>query len=61
MQETGVPSLGQQDTLEKEMATHSCILAGNPMDREAWWTAVHGVPKRVGYNLAAKQQHCSHD
>ena len=27
MQETGVRSLGQEDPLEKEMATHSCILA----------------------------------
>ena len=27
MQETGVGSLGQEETLEKGMATHSCILA----------------------------------
>ena len=27
MQETWVPSLGQKDTLEKRMATHSSILA----------------------------------
>ena len=27
MQETSVPSLGQEDPLEKEMATHSSILA----------------------------------
>ena len=27
MQETWVQSLGQEDTLEKEMATHSSILA----------------------------------
>ena len=27
MQETRVPSLGQEDILEKEMATHSSILA----------------------------------
>ena len=27
MQETWVQSLGQEDPLEKEMATHSCILA----------------------------------
>ena len=27
MWETGVRSLGQEDTLEKEMATHSSILA----------------------------------
>ena len=28
MQETRVPSLGQEDPLEKEMATHTSILAG---------------------------------
>ena len=27
MQETQVQSLGREDPLEKEMATHSCILA----------------------------------
>ena len=32
--------------LEKEMATHSSILAWeNPMDRGAWWTTVHEVTK----------------
>ena len=32
-----VPSLGREDPLEKEMATHSSILAWkNPMDRGAW-------------------------
>jgi len=37
MQETEVQSLDQKDPLEKEMATHSSILAlGNPVDREAW-------------------------
>ena len=46
MQETWVRSLGQEDPLEKEMATHSSILAWkNPMDRGAWWATVHGVAK----------------
>jgi len=46
MQETWVQFLGQEDPLEKEMATHSSILAyDNPMDRGAWWTIVHGVTK----------------
>ena len=27
MEETWVQSLGQEDPLEKEMATHSCVLA----------------------------------
>ena len=32
--------------LEKEMATHSSILAWeNPMDRGAWWDTVCGVAK----------------
>ena len=34
--ETQVQSLGGEDPLEKEMATHSSILAWNSMDREAW-------------------------
>ena len=38
MKETWVQSLGQKDPLEKEMATHSNILAWkNATDREAWW------------------------
>ena len=33
-------------SLEKEMATHSSILAWRiPMDRGAWWATVHGVAK----------------
>jgi len=40
MWETRVPSPGQEDTLEKEMATHSSILAWRiPMDRGAWWAS----------------------
>ena len=36
----------QMETVEKEMATHSRILAWRiPMDRGAWWAAVHGVAK----------------
>ena len=32
--------------LEKEMATHSSILAWEiPWDRRAWWTTAHGVAK----------------
>ena len=45
MQETWVQSLGRENPLEKEMATHSSILAENPMDGGAWWAAVHGVAK----------------
>ena len=46
MQEKRARSLGQEDPLEKEMATHSSILAWkNPTDRGAWQAAVHGVTK----------------
>ena len=35
VQETWVRSLGQEDPLEKEMATHCSVLAWeNPMDKE---------------------------
>ena len=44
--ETWVRSLGEEDPLEKGMATHSSILAQrNPMDRGAWWATVHGITK----------------
>ena len=46
MQETRVQSLGQEDSLEKEMVTHSSCL-GNPMDREAWRAIVHGVAREL--------------
>ena len=36
--------MGQEAPLEKEMVTHSSILAwGNSMDRGAWWATVHVV------------------
>ena len=44
-QETRAPSLGREDPLEEEMATHSNILAWRiPMDR-AWQAPVHRVTK----------------
>ena len=46
MQETWVPSLGWDDPLEEGMAIHSSVLAWRiPMDRGAWWAAVHGISK----------------
>ena len=46
MQETWVWSMGQEDPLEKEIATHSSILASRIlMDRGAWQATVHGVIK----------------
>ena len=41
-----VQSLGWEDPLEKELATHSSVVAWRiPMDRGAWWATVHGVAK----------------
>ena len=57
MQEMWVPSLGWEDLLEKELATHSSILA-----REIPWMEELGRlyspwgRKRIEYNLANKQQ-----
>ena len=46
MQETRVRSLGREDPLEEEIATHSSFLAWrSPMDRGAWQATVHGVTK----------------
>ena len=44
MQETQVQSLGWENSLEKEMATHSSMLAWE-IDRGAWWSTVHGAAK----------------
>ena len=46
MQETQVQSLGGEDPLEKEMATHCSILTWRiPMDRGAWQAEGHEVAK----------------
>ena len=46
MWETWVRSLGQEDPLEKGMATDSSVLAWRiPMDRGPWQAIVHGVTK----------------
>ena len=56
MREPQVLSLGWEDPLEKEMATHWSILAWkNPMDRGAWRATVPGVA-RVRHDLVTKQQ-----
>ena len=44
MQETRVSFLGGEDSLEKEMATRSSILAWE-MDRETWQPIVPAVAK----------------
>ena len=44
----------QEDALEKEMTTHSSILAWEiPMERGSWW-ASPWRRKRVGQDLATK-------
>ena len=43
MQETQVRFLDQEDPLEKEMATHSSILAWRIPWKGAWWVIVHRV------------------
>ena len=46
LQEMQVQSLGQEDPLEEEMATHSSILVWRiPWTGELWWAIVHGVVK----------------
>ena len=55
MQETQVRSLGREDPLEKEMATHSPILAwGIPCTEEPGQATVHGVAG-VGHDLVSVQ------
>ena len=45
-QEMKVQSLGQEDPLEKDMATHFSILAWRiPMDRGAQQATVHGIAR----------------
>ena len=47
MNESQVRFLGQEDPLEKEMATYSSILAwGNPTDRESGRLQSMGLQKR---------------
>ena len=61
MQETPVPFLGWEDTLEG-MAIHSSILAWRiPLDRGAWRTTVHGVVKsQTQLNMHARARTHTH-
>ena len=46
MQETQIRSLSWEDPLEKNMASHSSILAWRiSTDRGAWWATFHGIAK----------------
>ena len=55
MQETWVRSLGQEDPLEKGMATHSSILAGKSHRQECGRRQSTGS-QRVGHNLVTKHK-----
>ena len=55
--ETRVRSLGQEDPLEKGMATHSSILVWSQKCLVGYSPCCH---KRVGHNLATKQQQQQH-
>ena len=47
MQETRVPSVGQEDPMEKGMATHSREFLGQGILVGSWWAIVHGVAKNL--------------
>ena len=56
MQEMQVQSLGQEDALEKEMATHSNVLASENPQRDDPGRLQSWGHKRVGHNSVTKQQ-----
>ena len=56
VQETQFWSLSQEDPLEKEMATHSSILAWEIPGTEGAWQATWGC-KELEHNLVTKEQH----
>ena len=55
IQEKQVRSLGQEDTLEKEMATHSSILA-----RKIPWTEESGRLQFMGLERVGMTEHSMH-
>ena len=56
MQETKVQSLGQEDPLEKGMATHSSILAWRIPRTEQRGGQQSMGPQRVGHDWATTEQ-----
>ena len=57
MQQMQVQSLVQEDPLEKEIATHSCVLAGKiPWTEEPGGLQFMGS-QRVGYDLVIQHTH----
>ena len=62
MQEMWVRSLGWEDPLEKEIATHFSILAWRiPMDIGAWWASPWGHKESdTAEQLSTAQGHVTH-
>ena len=60
MQEKQIRSLGQEDPLEKEMATHSRILAWEIHGRRSLAAYSPWGCKRVGHDLATKERQPPH-
>ena len=58
MEETWVLSLGGEDPLEKEMATHSIFAWKISVDRGAWQAAVHGGLKESGMTEYTHTHQC---
>ena len=60
--ETGVRSLGWEDSLEKEMATHSSILAWEvPRTEEPYRATICGAAKGIGHDLSTKKKKSKHN
>ena len=58
MQETGVPSLGGEDSPGEgngKPVQYSCL--ENPMHIGAWWATVRKVPQSDTTEVAEQQQH----
>ena len=56
VQETQVRSLGWEDPLEREMATHSSILVWEIARTEGPGGPQSVVPQRLGHDLVTKEQ-----
>ena len=55
--DTQVQSLGWEDPLEEETATHSSNLGQKiTTDRRAWWATVHGVTKELDTTVTEQQK-----
>ena len=60
VQETQIQSLGQEDPLEKEMTTHSSILAWRiPRTEELDGLYSPWESERIGHDLVTEQQQTS--